>query len=44
MILSGGEFYMEYIVRVSVDDFPQCNYRRQKNQFVADKDELTICQ
>ena len=27
-------------VRISVDDFPECNYREHKNQFVADKDEL----
>lgn len=31
-------------VRISVDDFPRCNWREQKNQFVADKDELEICQ
>lgn len=31
-------------VRISVDDFPQCNWKEHKNQFVADKDELEICQ
>lgn len=27
-------------VKISVDDFPQCNGRIFKNQFVADQDEL----
>jgi DNA modification methylase len=27
-------------VKISVDNFPQCNGRIFKNQFVADKDEL----
>lgn len=27
-------------VKVSVDDFPNCNDRKNANQFVADKDEL----
>ena len=27
-------------IKISVDDFPQCNYRESKNQFFADKDEL----
>lgn len=27
-------------VKISVDDFPQCNGREIKNQFCADKDEL----
>ena len=27
-------------VRISVDDFLECNNRRGKNQFVASKDEL----
>lgn len=31
-------------LRISVDDFPKCNWREQKNQFVADKDELETCQ
>lgn len=26
--------------KISVDDFPQCNFRESKNQFCADKDEL----
>lgn len=30
-------------VKISVDDFPNCNYRELKNQFVADKDELILC-
>lgn len=27
-------------IRISVDDFPNCNNRKHVNQFVADKDEL----
>lgn len=31
-------------IRISVDDFPQCNYRREKNQFIAEKDELEVAE
>ncbi len=31
-------------VRISVDDFPNCNDKEHVNQFVADKDELELCQ
>lgn len=27
-------------IKISVDDFPQCNHRELKNQFCADKEEL----
>lgn len=27
-------------LRISVDDFPECNGKIRRNQFLADKDEL----
>lgn len=31
-------------VRVSIDDFPNYNWKKSKNQFIAEKDELVLCQ